>query len=678
MEMLIWRFMEKNLEVAVVILVVLAARLLLQRFPKKYSYALWSIVGIRMAVKLPIPSPLSVFNLFGFMASGSGMKAAAGGPASAMINPVETAHMAATVQTATTQTAMAQTAATQTAAAQTAMAQTAAQAVELAENADAAVQATGVMMPEVLQYGGLVLGILAAIYFIGAYVILMLGEISYLRLKDRTGQAVRLRDNIWECDRISTPFVLGLFSPKIYIPFRMDKNSQVYVLEHERYHIRRGDPWVRLIAYLLLAIYWVNPLVWIAYFAFVRDQEMRCDEAVLGMFGSGSRKAYSELLLNFATEQKNMGFSPIAFGESEVSHRIRNVLRYKKQGWGAAVLGVVLIAGIAVSCLTNREQSGWREEPDDAEMQSDGIQSGQATAELPGSGKTVNDKGRDPAVQAKLEKLAEVNAEASRKNAAREVYLEERQEAWTRETGGFEGWAQAMAGRDAETILCLSTQEAQQKMQEEGLLISYGGTASIREWGAWTALDEDAWQIYRSVWNGGGSPQNEPRFGSAIIYYVIPTNENRLIRCRETIKVRKNWPEEDSFMEVYDEEMVCFEEIADYESFLEAYPSSVGEGAFAYLHDGFGALMNWEAQKEPEKYRALFEPAAAVVQLLNLTTDETRVSVRNLKYQRNDAAGESAVVEITFVGTGEKVKVFLSKPWGEKGIWAPDSWMLDF
>ena len=131
-------------------------------------------------------------------------------------------------------------------------------------------------------------------------------------------------------------------------------------------------------------------------------------------------------------------------------------------------------------------------------------------------------------------------------------------------------------------------------------------------------------------------------------------------------------------MEVYDEEMVCFEEIANYESFLEAYPGFGAEGAFAYLHDGFGALMNWEAQKEPEKYRALFEPAAAVVHLLNLTTDETRVSVRNLKYQRNDAVGESAVVEITFGGTGKKVKVFLSKPWGEKGIWAPDSWMLDF
>lgn len=673
MEMLIWRFMEKNLEVAVVILVVLAARLILQRFPKKYSYALWSIVGIRMAVKLPIPSPLSVFNLFGFMASGSGMKAAAGGPVSAMIDPAETAHMAATVQTATTQTAMAQTAATQTA-----MAQTAAQAVGLAENADAAVQTTGAMMPEALQYGGLVLGILAVIYFIGAYVILMLGEISYLRLKDRTGQAVRLRDNIWECDRISTPFVLGLFPPKIYIPFRMDKNSQVYVLEHERYHIRRGDPWVRLIAYLLLAIYWVNPLVWVAYLAFVRDQEMRCDEAVLGMFGSGSRKTYSELLLNFATEQKTMGFSPIAFGESEVSHRIRNVLRYKKQGWGAAVLGVVLITGIAVSCLTNQEQNGWREKPDDAEMRSDEIQSGQATAELPGSGETVNDKGRAPAVQAKLEKLADLNAEVSRKNAAREAYLKERQEAWTRETGGFEGWAQAMAGRDAETILRLSTQEVQQKMQEEGILIPYGGTAFIREWGAWTALDEDAWRIYRSVWNGGGSPQNEPRFGSAIIYYAIPTNENRLIRCRETIKVRKNWPEEDPFMEVYDEEMVCFEEIADYESFLAAYPDFGAEGAFAYLHDGFGALMNWEAQKEPEKNQALFEPAAAVVHFLNLTTDENQVSVRNLNYQRNDTAGESAVVEITFVGTDKKVKVFLSKPWGEKGIWAPDFWMSDF
>ena len=168
-------------------------------------------------------------------------------------------------------------------------------------------------------------------------------------------QAVHMEGNIWECDHLTTPFVLGIVRPRIYIPFHLSAEGKPYILAHETYHIRRGDPIVRLLAFVLLTFYWINPFVWIAYFLMIRDMEMSCDEAVLLQLGTQIKKAYSNSLLTFATGRKQVTFSPLAFGESGTSGRIKNILDFKKpKVWGSllAILAVILAA---VFCLTSQK-----------------------------------------------------------------------------------------------------------------------------------------------------------------------------------------------------------------------------------------------------------------------------------------------------------------------------------
>ena len=154
------------------------------------------------------------------------------------------------------------------------------------------------------------------------------GMYSYIKCRSMVRTAVRLTVNetsgnvrrtikIWECDCIPSPFVLGIFCPQIYIPFRMKEEEQQYILAHESWHIRRHDPLWKLIAFVLLAVYWWNPLAWIAFFYMTRDMEMSCDEAVLAQFGNQIKKGYSASLLAFAMERHPYSFAPVAFGEAD-------------------------------------------------------------------------------------------------------------------------------------------------------------------------------------------------------------------------------------------------------------------------------------------------------------------------------------------------------------------------
>lgn len=129
------------------------------------------------------------------------------------------------------------------------------------------------------------------------------------------GGSIRRKVTIWECDRIPSPFVLGIFRPQIYIPFRMEKKEQQYILAHESWHIRRYDPLWKMVAFVLLAVYWWNPFAWIAFFYMTRDMEMSCDEAVLAQFGNEIKQGYSASLLSFAMERHPYSFAPVAFGE---------------------------------------------------------------------------------------------------------------------------------------------------------------------------------------------------------------------------------------------------------------------------------------------------------------------------------------------------------------------------
>lgn len=150
--------------------------------------------------------------------------------------------------------------------------------------------------------------------------------------------AIRWKDNIYECDNISTPFVLGIVKAKIYIPFHLGKKEREYILLHEYYHIQRKDQFIKLCAYLLCIIYWFHPLVWISYFAMIRDMEMSCDEYVLKHSANDIRADYSTLLLDFATKTQAFSAGLLAFGESDTRRRVKNIMKFTTRKNGLELL----------------------------------------------------------------------------------------------------------------------------------------------------------------------------------------------------------------------------------------------------------------------------------------------------------------------------------------------------
>ena len=177
-------------------------------------------------------------------------------------------------------------------------------------------------------------------WLIGMCVLLLLALVSYIQIRRSVRESVPVRDRIYLCDGLSSPFVFGLFRPKIYIPAGTGDNELKYVEAHEKAHIRRLDHIRKLFAYLLLCVYWFHPLVWIAYILFCRDVEGACDEYVINKYDDAQRADYSEALLRFSSPSKNIRACPVAFGEIGVKARIRKILYYKKPA--RALIAVVL------------------------------------------------------------------------------------------------------------------------------------------------------------------------------------------------------------------------------------------------------------------------------------------------------------------------------------------------
>ena len=176
---------------------------------------------------------------------------------------------------------------------------------------------------------------------------------SYLHLRFRLREAVRLRDNLWQSDRIDAPFVLGLFRPRIYLPFGLDADALGPVTAHEEAHIRRRDHWIKPAAFLLLSVQWFNPLVWLAYILLCRDIELACDERVVRDMEPDGRRAYSEALLACSMPRHRITVCPVAFGESGVKARIRSVLSYRRPSFWIILAALLLCAVTAVCFLTN-------------------------------------------------------------------------------------------------------------------------------------------------------------------------------------------------------------------------------------------------------------------------------------------------------------------------------------
>lgn len=200
------------------------------------------------------------------------------------------------------------------------------------------------------------LSLLAAVWLAGVAVMLTYLLASYLRIYHQVRTAVRLEDNVYRCDRWGTPFVLGVFRPRIYVPVGVDEADLPQVLAHERCHIRRGDHAVKPLAFLLLAVHWFNPVLWAAYILLGRDMENACDERVLRTLDSAGRAAYSRALVACAVQERPAAVCPLAFGETAVKERVKNAMNGKKPAVWAAVLLAIAAVIIGVCFLTSPDR----------------------------------------------------------------------------------------------------------------------------------------------------------------------------------------------------------------------------------------------------------------------------------------------------------------------------------
>lgn len=585
-------FLYKNMTVSVVIIAVLLARFLLRKMPKKYSYILWSIVGIRMIFNLPFATNISVFNLFrGFAKRSSTMDTMLAG--SRKTNLQRATDVLNTIGTSETSTAHASS-------------NTAANAVT-----------------HTLTTSQMVLGILGLLWLIVVALFVAYGIYSYVKCRMLVRTAVIARDitsathkekasaSVWECDRIPSPFVLGIIRPRIYIPFRMPKQEQAYILAHEQCHIRRLDPLWKLIAFLLLAVYWWNPLVWCAFFYLVRDMEMSCDEAVIEQFGNEIKQGYSNSLLSFAMERHPYSFAPIAFGEGDAGRRIKNVLNFKKPQTWAAILVIVLLVVVGVSCLTNGKDK----------ISSD------VTSDL------KNSQIQQPAVET-TEALTDSDNSSTAQESLQNV----------------DQWAQAFAARDVRTIQDMATDDAANDLKEENILDDNGNFG----WSSpWPWFDEEsgipAYQITQSDDT------------SATILYYAQVSDPHVTVWEETLQYTKK----DDKIKVTSEKLQMFNLITHGSEFEAAYPNGIQNTPMDYQTNGLGETLNEHAMSangmSPDGEYVLTDPVGAACYFLNLSPDD--------KITEFTSDRDLVDFKVRFKKDNVVHHIIMIRPWGEDGIY---------
>ncbi len=198
--------------------------------------------------------------------------------------------------------------------------------------------------------------IVSVIWLIGIAAMLLYAVISYVRVRQSVGESVPYEGDIFLCDHVKSPFILGLVRPKIYLPSSMDAASMEPVIAHEKAHLTRCDHWWKPVGFLILTVHWFNPLCWIAYVLLCRDIELACDEKVIRQMDLNGKKQYSTALLEFSTGRRLVTICPLAFGEVGVKERVKNVLNYKKPAFGLIVVAIIACGVVTVCFATNPKQ----------------------------------------------------------------------------------------------------------------------------------------------------------------------------------------------------------------------------------------------------------------------------------------------------------------------------------
>lgn len=326
--MFFYTFMPKlfnmSLTANVAIVLVILLRLLLKKAPKVISYALWGVVLFRLLCPVSIGSNFSVYNLFDAPAQESGTITSVIEYVPSNIVHTEYPSVALPVP-----------------------------GISDVIN-EALPQGQEQLVADPLEAP---MSIATYVWMIGVLVMVIYSIGSYIRLRRKLSVVVPLRDNIFIADDIKSPFVVGLFRPKIYLPCNLGDKEQEYIILHEQHHIKRLDHVMKALAFLALAIHWFNPLVWVAFILASKDMEMSCDEAVIRKIGGNVRADYSASLLTLATGRRIIAGTPLAFGEGDTKGRINNLSKWKKPAVWVVLVAVVACVVLAVCLLTNPSQT---------------------------------------------------------------------------------------------------------------------------------------------------------------------------------------------------------------------------------------------------------------------------------------------------------------------------------
>lgn len=199
-----------------------------------------------------------------------------------------------------------------------------------------------------------VTSIASILWIAGIVGMLIYSVVSYIKLSRKVSASINISDNVYCCDDISAPFILGIIKPKIYLPSGMADQQAEYVIAHENAHIKRRDHWWKPLGFVILAVYWFNPLIWIAYVLLCRDIEMACDEKVIKNMDNEFKAEYSNALVECSTQQRRMIMAcPLSFGEVGVKDRIKSVLNYKKPALWIIIVAIIACIGVTIAFMTN-------------------------------------------------------------------------------------------------------------------------------------------------------------------------------------------------------------------------------------------------------------------------------------------------------------------------------------
>ena len=320
---LLEKVLDMSIAGAFVILAVIVLRFLCRRLPKGFSYTMWTAAAFRLLCPVSVASVISLFNLPLFQAD----------PAQPAIAAEDAGITYLFRGIGITDTP----------------------SLNLAVQAPVGAGGTGAAGEAAASAEGVLPFICALIWIAGIFAGLVYFVISCIKIRRQSAFAVRFEagSRVYLCEGLRTPFLFGIFRPRIYIPYGLDEKSRTYILRHEQYHIAHLDHIVKLLAMLLLAVHWFNPLVWLAYYLMNSDMEMRCDENVIAALGAEQKADYSRTLLSFVKPKAFIAGISLGFGGNQTKRRILNVLHFHRpRKWIAAAAAGGCLCLIAV-CVTN-------------------------------------------------------------------------------------------------------------------------------------------------------------------------------------------------------------------------------------------------------------------------------------------------------------------------------------